>query len=298
MKPVLKWVGGKSQILGQVLATMPKTIHRYIEPFVGGGSVLLGVLQADDLTVDSIHASDANPWLIRLYCDIKNDPNALIEALTVLCDQFLNCPEAPTRASRVVPNPTSLLQALESREAYYYWCRKQFNTIWQTKTASLQSSALFLFLNKTCFRGVYREGPHGFNVPYGNYKSPAIFDADHILAVSGLLQRVEFAVQDFSLACDMATAGDFVYMDPPYVPLDANSFVGYTKDGFGMDKHEAVFKTYRALQRRGCRVVMSNADAPLVREAFAHETILTVDCKRSINSKDPSQKVNEVLIVG
>lgn len=267
MKPLLKWVGGKTQILDRVLAAFPPTMKSYHEPFLGGGSVLLGVLASDVVIEEAIHASDVNPHLINVYTAIRDTPDALIACLRILESE----------------------SASMDPESFYYAMRALFNG--EFNTPGPQTAALFLYLNKTCFRGVYREGPHGFNVPYGNYKAPYVTPEEEIRAMSIRLQRVTFHCQSFEDSLAAVAPGDFVYLDPPYVPATATSFVGYVANGF--DRHAELFAAVRALP---CGFVMSNADVPLVREAFPTEKIDTLTCRRAIHSRNPGATAQEVLI--
>jgi DNA adenine methylase len=297
VKPFLKWVGGKTQIIDAVLATFPTTIHNYYEPFVGGGSVLLGLLSrvraGKIVLTGTINASDINSNLIGLYMNIQSNPGALIEETNKLKDEFALC-----KNTGVNRKPSNLDEALTSPESYYYWVRGRFNALSKEDKMLPAGSAALLFMNKTCFRGVYREGPRGFNVPYGNYTNPSIIDEDHIMAVSELIAGVKFSVAGFADSLRGVEAGDFVYLDPPYAPETGTSFVGYTADGFTLENHAALFKLCNEMAGRGVKMAMSNADVPLVKDAFpspAYQTKI-ISCKRSINSKKPDAKTNEVLI--
>jgi DNA adenine methylase len=288
VKPCLKWVGGKTQIITDVLNNFPKIITNYFEPFVGGGSVLfafLSYVKAEKITVSGkVYVSDFNPLLIDLYKEIQSHPAKLILEVKQLRDAFNRC--TGTTVNRA---PTTLVEAMSSQESFYYWIRSTFN--------ESPTSAMFLFLNKTCFRGVYREGPHGFNVPYGHYTNPSILDDDHIYTLSYLIKDVKFYYASFTESLLHPKAGDFVYLDPPYAPETATSFVGYTADGFD-DYHATLFTMCHTLSKKGVKLLMSNADVKLVKDAFPDPPYTTtiISCKRSIDSKDPSKRTNEVLV--
>ncbi|BAU79890.1 DNA methyltransferase [Tokyovirus A1] len=289
-KPPLKWVGGKSQILENVLELFPKTIKNYYEPFVGGGSVLLGLLRkvrdGEIRVKGKIYVSDKNENLIFFYKNIQKRPEKLIESLEDIMEKFRSCKEMKGKRDAKTEG-----EALLSQEAFFYWTRKNFNT--EKKRKAPETSAMFLFLNKTCFRGVYREGPNGYNVPFGHYKNPQVFEKEHILEISKLLAPVKFSVSCFSEALENVGTRDFVYLDPPYVPEKANSFVGYTCDGFSAEQHAKLF----TLCKEGeFKFLLSNSCVPLVLDEFSDFEIVHISCRRSVNSKNPSAKSVEVLI--
>jgi DNA adenine methylase len=161
---------------------------------------------------------------------------------------------------------------------------------------SVVGSALFIFLNKTCFRGMYRTGPKGFNVPFGSYKNPEIVNLEHLTEVAVLIKDVIFEVADFSLSMERAEPGDFLYLDPPYVPETSSSFVGYNREGFSEEQHKLLFNLCESVKARGVQIVMSNSNTAFVRNSVGSAEVITITCKRSINSKNPGSKTEEVLV--
>lgn len=253
-KPFIKWVGGKTQILDQVLDKIPENIGNYYEPFLGGGSILFGVLENKKVH-GTVYASDINPHLIALYKSIQEDPETLIKNVQEL--------------------------AREVSELRYYEVRADFN--------ESPSPDKFMYLNKTCFRGLYREGPHGFNVPWGHYDAPNIIDPIQIRMISTLIKNVVFVAQSFheSLKGPILDA-DFVYLDPPYV----DTFGGYTRRGFNLVDHIELFRLVRELPQ----FLMSNSQSPLVQENFEGFPQRALECRRAINARNPGAIAIEVLI--
>ena len=292
-KPFLKWVGGKTQIIEEVLDRFPIVMNNYHEPFLGGGSVLLAFLSHKDAgsikVSGNVYASDINPNTIALFKLVQTDPELLINEVKKLTDEYTKC-----KGSLVNRAPKTLEEAQTSPESYYFWIRAKFNT---TNTTP-EKSAMLLFLNKTCFRGMYREGPNGFNVPYGNYKNPEILNPQHIRQVSALIKDVIFRCAPFTESLKSIEQSDFVYLDPPYAPETDTSFVSYTKDGFGEENHKALFKLSKEMAVKKVKMLMSNADVKLVKDAFQQPfyTIQVVSCRRAINSKEPGARTNELLI--
>jgi DNA adenine methylase len=207
----------------------------------------------------------------------------------------LQCPNGKAEDRR----PATQEDAMKSKEAYYYWVRSQFNAMTTEERCTAKGSAMLLFLNKTCFRGLYREGPNGFNVPYGNYKNPSIFHPAHIRDVSSLIADVKFTCRSYEEALHESRlcSGDFVYMDPPYAPESSTSFVGYTSQGFNQEQHQRLFGLCHSLRQKGVCMLMSNADVKFVRDSFEEGyKVVTVSCRRAIHSKRPESVTNEVLI--
>jgi len=303
LKPFLKWVGGKTQILGDVLAHFPREMQNYHEPFLGGGSVLLGVLDAIQqgkiIVYDHIFVSDANAQLIQLYKDIQQRPEELCNRIDEIMNEYHGA-KIDVINQTANRNPVSLDEAQTTQESYYYWARQNYNELYLLEQIDLESSAWFLFLNKTCFRGVFRMGPNGFNVPYGNYKNPEIVNRGHIMEISRAVQHVIFTHCDYKVALDQIVPGDFVYMDPPYVPENPTSFVGYTKAGFSKNDHMDLFAKCRQMTEQGenKKWLMSNANVIYLREVFSLNIyhFQPIVCKRSINSKNPSATASEVFI--
>ena len=298
VKPFLKWVGGKTQIIDSVIKLFPKEMVNYHEPFLGGGSVLLALLterKRGAIKVSgTVYASDLNSNLIGLYKNIQSDPDSLIKEVKSLVDTF-----SKSKETVVNRKPLTIEEALTSPESYYFWIRSRFNALSNEGRQSVQASAMLLFMNKTCFRGVYREGPNGFNVPFGNYKNPSIIDEENIRKVSLLIQGVVFIHTSFTHSIQKVEEGDFVYLDPPYAPNSDTSFVSYTSDGFSIDNHKALFAACEQMRLKSIKFLMSNADVSLVKEAFPSPIYTTqiVSCRRAIHSKEPGSKVNEVLIM-
>ena len=289
MKPFLKWVGGKTQIIDKVISSFPKEMNSYYEPFLGGGSVLLALLSSDIKIMGDIYASDLNPNLIGLYINVQLHVDELITEVKILSDEYL-----ASNGTIINRKATNLVEASTSPESYYFWIRSRFNALSTEEKISVPGSAMLLFMNKTGWRGLYREGPNGINVPFGNYKNPLILDTIHIKAVSALIQNVIFTCSSFKEVIPHIKEGDFVYLDPPYVPESEKSFVAYNASGFNKEDHLLLFQICNELNN--IKMVMSNADVPIVREAFSEFNICSISCKRAIHSKNPGSKTNEALI--
>jgi DNA adenine methylase len=296
-KPFLKWVGGKTQIIDKLIVEFPVEINNYREAFLGGGSVLLTLLTYVKMGIiklqGNVYAYDLNEPLICVYKNIQTNHNELYTVLQTIITEFNESGEG-----EINRNPNNIEQAKVSKENYYYWIRSKYNKLPLMDKNTTLGSAMFIFLNKTCFRGIFRVGPNGFNVPYGHYKNPEIINKEHIDEIHQLIQNVVFECCDFNQSLANVEMNDFVYIDPPYAPEKANSFVGYTENGFNMEQHTNLFKLINKLNENNQKIILSNADVDLVRENFTDKKykIVSVLCKRSINSKNPESKAKEVII--
>lgn len=290
-KPFLKWAGGKTQLLPNLLKKFPTEINNYHEIFLGGGSVLLAVLtlqkEGKIKIKNKIYANDINKKLIDVYKNIQTNKDDLYEHIRKYLDEYKNI-----SGEEINRKPESLDEAKTSRESYYYWLRSKFN---KGDLEKCESSAIFMILNKTCFRGMYREGPKGYNVPYGHYKNvPEIITKEELDNISNLIKDVIFTSDDFSDAIGKIEKGDFSYLDPPYAPENKKSFVGYVRDGFNLEKHNQLFSSIK--KKGDTKFVISNAKVKLVLDSFQDYSIEDIVARRSINSKDPSSKTIEVII--
>ena len=296
-KPILKWVGGKTQIIDKLISDFPVEINNYREAFLGGGSVLLTLLSYVKSGIIKIHgniyAYDLNEPLIYIYKNIQTHHNEIYDVLQTIITDFNDCGNGEINRT-----PANIEEAKIAKENYYYWIRIKYNKLCLTDKKGILGSAMFIFLNKTCFRGVFRVGPNGFNVPYGHYNNPEIINKEHLEEIHHLIQDVIFECCDFNTSLTNVESNDFVYLDPPYAPETDTSFVGYTENGFNTENHTNLFKLIHGLTDTNKKIMLSNADVSLVRENFTNEKYNTISilCKRSINSKKPNAKTNEVII--
>ena len=296
-KPILKWVGGKTQILDKLIIEFPTNINNYREIFLGGGSVLLSLLtyvRNDIIKIHgNIYAYDLNEPLIYMYKNIQSKHNELYDELQKIITEFNSC-----KNGEINRTPKNINEAIIAKENYYYWIRSEYNKLNLTDKKTTIGSAMFIFLNKTCFRGVFRVGPKGFNVPYGHYNNPEIINKEHLDVIHELIQNVIFECCDFNISLNIIESNDYVYIDPPYAPETDTSFVGYTENGFNIDNHNNLFKLIHKLTDTNKKMMLSNADVSLVRDNFTNEkyNISSILCKRAINSKNPETKAKEVII--
>ena len=284
LKPILKWVGGKTQIIDKLIMDFPVEINNYHEVFLGGGSVLLTLLsyvKSDIIKIQgNIYAYDLNEPLIHIYKNIQTRHNELYDILQTIISDFNECGNGEINRT-----PTNIAEAKIAKENYYYWIRSKYNKLCLNDKKDLLGSAMFIFLNKTCFRGVFRVGPKGFNVPYGHYNNPEIINKEHLEGIHNLIQNVVFECCDFntSLTNEVSVSG---------------AYGGYTENGFNIENNNNLFKLIHNLTDTNKKIMLSNADVSLVRENFTNEkyNTLSILCKRSINSKNPDAKAKEVII--
>lgn len=268
--PVLKWAGGKRRLLEQFKPHFPSEFKRYFEPFFGGGAVFFWLFNRRLLEDTPIFLNDVNPELVNFYNVLRDDCESLIVQLEE--------------------------HAQKHDETHYYQTRAQN----QEQMKPVPRAARLFYLNRTCFNGLYRENSRGeFNVPMGRYKRPAISDPEKLRRAAGALQHTRFSLGGFEEATRTAKAGDLVYFDPPYVPLNTTSrFTSYTRENFTLDDQKRLAQTFRELSKRGVKVLLSNSDTPVVRELFKGFEQHQIMAPRAINSKaDRRHKVSELLVI-
>ena len=292
-KPFLKWVGGKTQLVKEIIPIIPRNMENYHELFLGGGSVLFAVLslkKQNEINIkDKIYAYDVNYALIQVYNDIKYNKDRLYSYINKYINEYNSI-----KGDVINRCPDTIEEAKTSKESYYYWLRKRYNTLDKN---TIERSALFMIINKTCFRGIYREGPNGYNVPYGHYKrTPTIITKSELDTISELIQEVEFIHSDFTDSIERISDGDFVYLDPPYAPETSKSFVGYVAGGFNLEQHESLFTSIK--NKENVKFLMSNAKVELVVNHFKDKKYTCEDivARRAIHSKNPGSTTIEVLI--
>lgn len=269
LKPITKWVGGKRQLLPQLLNCLPASFNHYYEPFIGGGALLFA-LAPQHATIN-----DSNTELINVYQVVKNNPQELLLEL------------------KKHHHNNSKEYYLDIRN----WDRSE---VWQNIT-DVQRAARLLYMLRVDFNGMYRVNKKGqFNVPYGRYKNPDIINSDNILKVSHYFNQadIEILQGDFKDAVQSAQKHDFVYFDPPYIPLTKTAnFTAYTKDDFNFEDQQRLRDLFIELANRGVQVMLSNSDTQLTRSLYKDAYIHTVQATRSINSNAQKRgKINELII--
>lgn len=286
--PFVKWAGGKSQLINEISKRLPsanKQIRKYAEPFIGGGAVLFYILNNYDL--EEVYISDINAELLNVYTQIKNYPSHIIEQLRILEEDFINLDK-------------------ERRKEFYYKIRDKFNFLKAKRSHDIELASYFIFLNRTCFNGLYRVNRHGeYNVPMGDYKNPKICDENNILTVSNVLSKVSINCGSFELCDDFVDSNTFVYFDPPYRPLNVtSSFTSYTEGSFNDEDQIQLAHFFRQLDKKGAYLLESNSDPKNTNpsdeffdELYKGFTIDRVCASRMINSKVSGRgQISELLI--
>lgn len=286
-KPFVKWVGGKTQLLEEVRKSLPANMLMrneliYIEPFVGGGAILFWILQ-EFPNIKRAIINDINAELICTYRVIQNNVNSLINKLAIIQNQYISLDK-------------------EGRKEYFLEKRNLFNS---KLCSEVETAALFIFLNRTCFNGLYRVNSKGnFNVPHGRYTNPKICDKENLLAVSNILQRVEILCGDFEKTEEYAGENSIFYLDPPYKPLsETSSFTSYTKDGFDDTEQLRLRDFCTRIAKRKAQFIASNSDpreftgASFFERIYHQFNIRRVFATRLINAKsDGRGLVSEIMI--
>ena len=264
-RPFVKWVGGKTQLLSELMRRVPPDFQRYYEPFMGGGALFF------HLRPPQACLSDINPDLVNLYTVVRDR----VEELILDLKQHVYTPD------------------------YYYEIRNIDRTSAYTEWTDVQRASRFIYLNKTCYNGLYRVNASGqFNVPLGRYQNPTILDVPNLRACHIALQGTAIAVADFRRIQQRIRPCDFVYFDPPYAPLSATAnFTSYTKDGFNALDQVTLRDCCRALHRQGVKFMVSNSAAPLILDLYGEFNISLVEAMRAINSKAGKRgKIPEVIV--
>ena len=291
VKPFVKWAGGKGSLIPQLTKFYPYQlkdgiITKYVEPFVGGGAVLIDILQKYD--VKEVYAFDINIDLINCYNVIKNDVNELITKLKQMEIEFLDLDS-------------------DDREKYFYDVRKEYNSYKiSEEELSTKRAAEFIFLNRTCFNGLYRVNRKGeFNVPFGKYKNPKICDSNNLTNLSSLFQNVVFKYGDYKKSSEYVDNTTFVYFDPPYRPLSVSSgFTSYTKEDFNDENQKELARYFRELNGKDAKLMLSNSnpkntnkDDDFFEEIYTGFNINEVLAKRMINADCTGRgAISELLI--
>jgi len=288
VRPFVKWAGGKGSLIEQLTKYYPLdikdgTIDTYIEPFVGGGAVLLDVLQ--NYNIKRAYAFDINNDLINCYNVIQSNPRELINNLKAKENEFL---------------PLSM----EDRQSYFYEIRNKYNE--NTCNDKIERASQFIFLNRTCFNGLYRVNSQGkFNVPCGKYKNPTICDEINIMNLSSLIKNVKFIYGQYTESEKYITENTFMYFDPPYRPIKKTSgFTSYTKDQFNDNDQIKLSKFYRKLSDKGVCVMLSNSDPKNTNpdddffdNIYAGFNINTINAKRMINADSQGRGAISELVI-
>ena len=291
VRPFVKWAGGKGSLISQLNNFYPfelenGIIRKYVEPFVGGGAVLIDILQKYD--IKEVYAFDINIDLITCYNVIQKNVEYLIEELDKKQNEYLKL-------------------EMDERQKYFYSVRKEYNSYKLEKELDIKRASEFIFLNRTCFNGLYRVNKNGeFNVPSGKYKNPTICDSKNLRNLSYLIRNVYFEYGDYKKSSKYIDDKTFVYFDPPYRPLSVTSaFTSYTKEDFNDENQKELARYYEELHRKNAKLMLSNSNPKNVNkedtffeEIYKGFNINEVFAKRMINADSAGRgKISELLII-
>jgi DNA adenine methylase len=274
LKSTLKWVGGKRRIADEITRFFPEKYGTYFEPFVGGGSVFLAAEPTAALL------SDVNLGLINYYVHLRDTPDALMDSATQLEQTF------------------NRLNSQQSKKEHFYEQRHLFN---RSERSGVEAAAVFLYLNKTAFNGLYRENSKGeFNVPFNNKEVLTLFEVDNLMENSKRLQNAELSNVGFEQAVSTAKEGDLVYFDPPYIPIsNTAAFTSYSKSPFGPVAQKRLRDTALDLSSRGISVVLSNSHCVEVSDLYVGFDLHEVEINRLVAAKGASRsRLSEYVIIG
>ena len=263
--PFLKWAGGKRQLIKQLDRFIPVVFNTYIEPFVGGGALFFYLLPEKAILMDT------NKELVNCYQVIKSDVDPLIKTLS----------------------------SHKNEKEYYYNIRDKDRTEKFSQWSKVERASRTIYLNRCCYNGLYRVNKNGhFNVPFGRYKNPRFLDEPNLKAVNVALKQANILHESFEKCIDHAKKGDFIYFDPPYFPISRSAnFTSYTKENFGEEMQQLLFTIFDQLDKKGCKVMLSNSHNEFILELYAEYNINTLKATRAINSDASKRgKINELLI--
>ncbi len=271
LRPFLKWAGGKRQVIEELVCRLPAKFNNFYEPFVGAGALFLA-LERNKAVI-----GDVNSDLIDSYKTIKSNPLELLSELDIMNEKHMQ----------------------EGKEYYLHVRSLDRNSKWQNES-SLKKAARLMYLNKYCFNGLYRvNSKNQFNVPFNGKKLVNLYSRENIISLSKYLSenKVEILCEDFEVICKNAKKGDLIYFDPPYDVLKKDTFDSYNEKGFGVAGQERLFKLYKELDLRGCYVMLSNHNTPLIKELYKEYVIDIINARRNINSQaDKRGNIEEVII--
>ncbi len=271
-KPFVKWVGGKARLVPQLKDFFPESYLEYYEPFLGGGALFFSI------NPKKSYINDMNGVLINAYRNIRDNPDRVILEL------------------KEIEHAYHSLDSLEEKKHLYLQKRQEFNSL---ASDDFEKTILLIFINKTCFNGMYRENSKGqFNIPFGQHVKPTICDEKNLRNVSNELQKAIISSSSYEKCIENAKKGDFIYFDPPYAPMNTtSSFTTYQAGGFTTEDQIKLRDNFKKMSDRGCKVMLSNSDTELINDLYKEFIIHKVYAARSINATGSKRgKISEVLV--